>query len=119
MSEADGIDRQALDRLRDLGGPAFLRQMIGLFLELAQKKLQAAQSAESSGDVLGIAKAIHPLRSSSGNVGACAMLDLATRIEELARAGRADQLPPLLRDLEAAFAQVKPRYEQERDSLSA
>jgi HPt (histidine-containing phosphotransfer) domain-containing protein len=114
----DGFDPQALERLRDLGGTAFLRQMIGLFLDLAQQKLQAAQAAERAGDIPAIGKAIHALRSSSGNIGASTMQELATRIDELAREQNPGHIPALLRQLEAAFARVRPRLEQERDSLS-
>ena len=118
MNDAEIIDPRALERLLDLGGPAFLKQMIGLFLDLAKTKLEAARVAETAGDLPGIAKAVHPLRSSGGNVGSRAILDLATRIEELARQQQGEQIPALLRELEAAFARVKPRLERERDSLS-
>jgi HPt (histidine-containing phosphotransfer) domain-containing protein len=117
MSQTVDIDPLALERLRALGGPAFLRQMLGLFLELAQTKLEAARAALRAGDLRGIGQAIHPLRSSSGNVGAQAMQDLATRIEHLAREQKPDQIPSLLGELEAAFASVRPRLEEERDSL--
>ena len=117
-SASQDFDPQALERLRDLGGNAFLRQMIGLFLDLAQQKLHAARAAEQAGDVTALGKAIHALRSSSGNIGASTMQELATRIDELAREQNAVQIPSLLRQLEAAFARVKPRLEQERDALS-
>ncbi len=119
MSETDGIDPRALSRLRDLGGPDFLHQMIGLFLEMAQEKIAAAQAAARVADLAGLAKAVHPLRSSSGNVGAQAMEDLATRIEQLAHDRQAASIPPLLRDLETAFARVRPRLEKEREALRA
>ncbi|MBI5386059.1 MAG: Hpt domain-containing protein [Verrucomicrobia bacterium] len=117
MNNEDCIDPRALDRLRDLGGNGFLRQMIGLFLDLARRKIEEARAAERAGNIQDIEKAIHALRSSSGNVGACAMFDLATRIEQLARDRDAGRLPPLLRELEAAFAPVKTRLEKEKDSL--
>ena len=72
-----------------------------------------------AGDVAALGKAIHPLRSSSGNVGAQAMHELATQIDHLALEQKAEELPRLLRELEAAFAQVKPRLEKERDALNA
>jgi HPt (histidine-containing phosphotransfer) domain-containing protein len=119
MNEADCIDETALARLRDLGGEPFLRQMLGLFLDLARKKLEEARAAERAADLEGIRKAIHPLRSSSGNVGAQAMMELATRIDELAGQPSLAPIPALLRELEAAFGWVEARLEQERASLPA
>ncbi len=115
MNDADGIDPGALNRLRDLGGPAFLRQMLGLFLELAHTKLEAARVAEAAGDMQAVANAVHPLRSSSGNVGAHLMQELAARIDDLARTPESGEVPELLRQLEAAFARAKPRLETEKD----
>lgn len=117
MSDEICLDPAALARLRELGGAGFTHQMLGLFLDLAREKLGAAQAAEQGGDLPGIQKAIHPLRSSSGNVGAVRMLGLATRIEGLAMAGEGEEISPLLRELEAAFAQVKPQLEREREAL--
>ena len=45
--------------------------------------------------------------------------ELATQIDQLALEQKAEELPRLLRELEAAFAQVKPRLEKERDALNA
>jgi HPt (histidine-containing phosphotransfer) domain-containing protein len=117
MNESVPIDPAALERLRNLGGPNFLHMMIGLFLELAHKQLEVARAAERAGDARMVGKAVHPLRSSSGNVGAAAMLDLATRIELLAQEQKMDPLPPLLRELEAAFDRVRPHLEKEREAL--
>jgi two-component system, sensor histidine kinase and response regulator len=119
MNPDSSIDPQALRRLRELGGEDFLRQMINLFLDLAQKKIQAARAAEQAGDLPGLEKAVHPLRSSSGNVGAQTMLELASRLEQLARQRQGEQLGSLLGELEAAFIQVKARLEQERDALGS
>jgi len=116
MNEETVLDPAALARLRELGGAPFLRQMLGLFLGLAREKITAARAAEQAGDLPGIENAVHPLGSSSGNVGALAMLALARRIEQLAREGKPDEIPGLLGELEAAFAQARPQLEKERDA---
>ena len=113
MSDESCLDPAALARLRKLGGAPFVRQMLTLFLDLTREKIAAARAAERAGDLAGIQKAVHPLRSSSGNVGALAMLDLATRIERLAMEQKADEVPSLLCELEAAFARLQPWLEKE------
>ena len=114
MIAPDELEGSALDRLRDLGGQEFAAQMIGLFLELAQRKLAEARRAESRQDFQAVRMAVHPLRSSSGNVGARTMMELAARIDELAGRQENEAIPGLLAELEAAFRRVAPRLELER-----
>ncbi len=116
MSSTDSFEESALARLRDLGGQEFAVQMIGLFLDLARHKLAEARRALSQNDFNGVRMAIHPLRSSSGNVGAKAMMDLAARIDEFVRRDEVEIIPGLLVELESAFARVEPRLEKERQS---
>ncbi len=119
MNDPDSLEASALDRLRELGGSEFAAQMLGLFLELARRKLPEARAAEGRQDFQAVRQAVHPLRSSSGNVGAAAMSALATRIEEMVVRGEVDGIPGLLAELEAAFARIEPRIETERKSLLA
>jgi two-component system sensor histidine kinase/response regulator len=119
MSALDCLDQSALARLRDLGGNEFAAQMVGLFLELARKKLVEARTAAASQNFQAVRMAVHPLRSSSGNVGARTMMELAARIDELAGQEQVDDIPALLGELEAAFARVEPWLEMERKSLQA
>jgi HPt (histidine-containing phosphotransfer) domain-containing protein len=112
------LDSAALARLRQLGGAKFVREMINLFLDYAPKRITEALAAQRAGDLLGIAKAVHPLRSGGGHVGAYHVRDLAERIEELIREQIAGPIPPLLSELETAFAQARVELEKERDTLS-
>ncbi len=119
MSASDSLDGSALDRLKALGGNPFAAQMIGLFLELARRKLAEARAAEARQDFQAVRQAVHPLRSSSGNVGAGSMMELARRIDEGVARAEVAGIPALLGELEAAFARVEPRLETERKSLLA
>jgi len=93
--------------------------MIDLFLDYAPKRLAAALAAEQATDLHALSQAVHPLKSSAGNVGARCMQDLAAKIEKLALDGEGAAIPPLLRELEAAFIQIKPHLERERKELAA
>ena len=117
MDSNSPLDPVALERLFELGGAVFVRQMIDLFLDFVPQKLSAAQAAECRGDSLEIQKAIHPLKSSSGNVGAVDLQELATRIEELAQEQPAARLSPLLRQFEAEFERVRTQLEKEKERL--
>lgn len=117
MSEIQNLDPAALERLQKLGGDAFVGKMIGLFLDYAGGKVVAARQAQVAGNLLGVQDAVHPIKSSAGNVGACRVQALAQRIELLAKQGQGDALPGLIADLESAFAAVKVELTQKKLSL--
>ncbi|HEY6167171.1 MAG TPA: Hpt domain-containing protein [Verrucomicrobiae bacterium] len=119
MSEENCLDLEALARLRRFGkGGQFVREMIDLFLSYAPTKLAEAQKGLEAGDLLAIEKAVHPLKSGAGNIGARVVRDLATQIERLAAAKQGDDLPALLHELDTAFAEVKVRLEAAKQSES-
>lgn len=112
MSDQTPLDDAAVARLRRLGGEKLVREMIALFLDYAPKRIAAARAAEQSGDLHALAQAVHPLKSSAGNVGARAMMELATQIEKLAQDKQPGPIPPMLRQLEDSFTSAKPHLEQ-------
>jgi HPt (histidine-containing phosphotransfer) domain-containing protein len=115
VSDDISWDRAAITRLEKIGGRKLVREMLGIVLDYVPKKLDAARAGEQSGDLDAIQHAVHPISSSAGNVGARAVQDLATRIERLAMDKQTAEISPLLRELEAAFAHVRPQLERERD----
>jgi HPt (histidine-containing phosphotransfer) domain-containing protein len=112
MIETQNLDPAALERLQRLGGDGFVVKMIELFLEFAGGKVVAARRAQSAGDLAGVANAVHPIKSSAGNVGACRMQILARKIEELARQGQAGPLDDLVAEMEQAFVAAKAELER-------
>jgi len=116
--DPDNTIEAAVERLRGLGGNAFVAEMINLFLEYAQTKIAEARKANSVGDRTGVAKAIHPLRSSAGNVGAVRVQELAARLETAAGTEPITELTRLLNELEAGFAEIKPALEAERSKCA-
>ena len=118
MNDSAHLDPAVFPRLHRLGGAAFVCKMIDLFLDYAGKKIVEARAAQLANNLTGVENAVHPLKSSAGNVGAQRVQQLATQIEGLARQGQSEPLSALLTDLEAAFAAVKPELEEKRRSFS-
>ena len=114
MSEARNLDPAALERLQRLGGPAFVVKMISLFLSYTAEKIAEARAAQLAGDLAGVAKAAHPLKSSAANVGADHMQELARRLETLAGQGQGDGLASLVGELEQSYAAIKPELEEKK-----
>lgn len=107
----------ALERLRRLGGGKFVAEMIDLFLEYTQTKIAEAQKALAANDSSAVAKAVHPIKSSAGNIGANRVQELAVKIEEAAIQQRNGELPPMLAELEKAFAEIRPAMEARKKLL--
>ncbi len=100
------LDPTALARLCRLGGNKFAREMIDLFLDYGGKKVAEARQAQMAGDLTAVEKAVHPLKSSAGNLGANPVQELANRLEKAARAGQSEVVAAGLRELEQVFAAV-------------
>ncbi|HEX2166520.1 MAG TPA: Hpt domain-containing protein [Longimicrobiales bacterium] len=90
MSGEPIIDRTALDRLRRIGGEKLLRKMVALFLESGPERLRAVTECAAAGDVSGVERAVHGMKSSAGNVGAIRLQRTAEAIEARAVAGSID-----------------------------
>ncbi len=116
MNGTPNLDPAAMERLQKLGGEAFVGKMIDLFVDYAGGKVVAARQAQAAGNLTGVAEAVHPIKSSAGNVGARRVQELAQRIEQLARQGRGDGLGALVDELEEAFAAVKAELMQKKPS---
>jgi len=105
--------------LQRLGGDEFVGKMIDLFLGYTAEKLAGAQQAQTAGNWVGVADAVHPIKSSAGNVGARRVQELAAQIEQLGRQSQGGTLPGLIAELETAFAAVKTDLEQTKKTLAA
>ncbi len=119
MSESPQVDAATLERLQRLGGNEFVCKMIDLFLDYAAKKIAEARAAQEAGNLTGVENAVHPIKSSAGNVGALRLRELASRLEDLAHRGEADAVAVSLTELELAFGAVIPELEQRRRARPA
>ena len=112
--DESALDVAAIAKLRQLGGEKFAGDMIALFFEYAPQRLAAALAAAQAGDLAALQKAVHPLKSSAGQIGARRVQDLAAQIEKLATEKQTERIGLLLRQLEEAISQVKPLLEAQR-----
>ena len=117
MSDSPCLDEVTLEKLRTLGGEKFVAEMIEIFFRYVPTKLAEARAAEAAGDLDALQHAVHPLKSSAGNLGAAAMKDIAVRIEQLAMEKNGGPIPGLMRGLEAAYAQACAALEAHRKKL--
>lgn len=103
MSDSPVIDPAALDRLREWGGEKLLGQMVELFLENAEARMDQIREGVREGDIDESQKGSHSLKSSAANVGAETVRHLAAEIEGASTRGDSDQVARLLPELEEAY----------------
>jgi HPt (histidine-containing phosphotransfer) domain-containing protein len=112
-----GLDGAALLRLRRIGGDSLVARMIDLFLEGSAARLEAARAGAAAGDLPAVARAVHSLKSSAGNLGAPLLQRTAEEIEILADAGDAAGVAGRMGALERACAAAREGLIHERAAL--
>jgi signal transduction histidine kinase/HPt (histidine-containing phosphotransfer) domain-containing protein/BarA-like signal transduction histidine kinase len=102
------LDNSIIAELREMppsDGVSMLRELVDLFLEGVPQRI--AQINQSLNDPPQLAFHSHALKSMSLNLGAKRIVELARQMEELGLSGNVKAVAPLLKELEAAFAQTK------------
>lgn len=101
------IDAEALRRLQEWGGPKLVREMIRLFLDNAGERIDQIRAGFGDGDAELVGRSAHSLKSSSANVGASEVSDLARKIELLTAKGDLDRARESEAGLIAAFERAR------------
>ncbi|MFC1747025.1 Hpt domain-containing protein [Candidatus Neomarinimicrobiota bacterium] len=109
MNKINDLDESVLERLMKIGGQEFLDELFDLYLEHTPQKLRDAVAGSEAGDASAVERAVHSLKSSSGNIGARAVQDLCNQIEEAASAGNQEKFRTLVPELQAAYDRLLPR----------
>ena len=76
--------------LRVGGDEELLKEIADIFLEDYPKVLEEIQAALACGDARRLEQSAHTLKGSAGNFGAKAVVETASRLEQLGRTGRVD-----------------------------
>jgi len=106
MSDSQILDQGALDRLKEWGGDKLLTQMLRLYLDNAPGRMSQIRNGLAGGDIGEAEKGAHSLKSSSANVGAEHVRNIAADMERAAAAGDSGAVQALLPSLESAFSQA-------------
>ena len=99
--------RAAVERLRKWGGDQLVREMSALFLADMPAQLAALRAGLRTGDNAAIARAMHSMKSSCGQIGAVAMQRLCQDAEIEASRDDLTRLPSILQQLEAEFSEFR------------
>lgn len=101
------IDEAVLRRLHTLGGPEFVSEMIGIFVEQVPRRGDSVLAGVRENSLDAVRRAAHSLVSTSGHIGAQRMLRLAEALEGAADAHDWDAVRRLAPELRPAFEEAR------------
>ncbi len=100
------FDRQALVA-RLLGDEALAKDIIAGFLDDSAKQMEALRAFVGRGDADSAGGKAHAIKGAAANVGGLALSAAARELEKAARAGRMEEAPALLTEVERQFERLK------------
>jgi HPt (histidine-containing phosphotransfer) domain-containing protein len=107
MAELPLVDLDVVAELRESTGDDmdFVRELISTYVDESAGNITALEAAMAAGDVAGVVRPSHTLKSSSASIGAMRLSELCRGIEVASREGREAGLPE-------AVAEVRPTYDE-------
>lgn len=108
MPDDTVLDSQAIAALRELspGDPAFLRELIEIYLQDTVVRFAEIDTALGKSDGPVLIRAAHSIKGSSGNFGAKPLARLAQEIESHGKSGSFAAAAAALPAAKAEFARV-------------
>lgn len=102
------LDEQVIDELRaSVGGDdAFIAELAATYVTEGTDQMGQIEAAAADGDVAGIVRPAHSLKSSSASLGAARMAQLSREMELAASDGRAEAIGRLVSDARAAWEET-------------
>ena len=100
------LDLTLLEELAD-GDTAQLDEFLALFLASAEASIAALRDGAHAGDLAGVERAAHKLKSSARTIGACHLGDLCAAAEVVAARRDATALDNLLPNIIGEFTTIR------------
>lgn len=100
------VDAAAIERLREIGDVAFLKDVFSAFESDTARRLVAMREMLATGDVTGLKRAAHTIKGSSLNVGASNLTAISLQLEQLAGSGKLEGAAELITRMEEEFKRV-------------
>lgn len=111
MSANSPID---FDRIHDAtgGDEEFLAELVEIFLEDAELRLEEIRNAIASEDPTELRSTAHKLKGSSANMGATQLTGIAKTLEDMGHSGQVDGADNHLDGLVSEYGRVKTELER-------
>ncbi len=117
MSESQ-LDREAFETLKSMTDPAFIIELIDVFLSDSPEQIELIRAGIAAGNVEQVRRAAHSLKSNSASFGAARVAGLSREIEMVAKRGEAlEGAGPLLAELAAEYQKLVPLLQELKNEL--
>ncbi len=113
-ADPDDLDPEALNSLAAMAAGRSddaLARVIATYLAHTPNLIAGLKQALAAADAEALVQAAHSMKSSSAQIGARRLSDLAREVEALGRSGRLGDVESLVGDMEAVFAKVRDGLE--------
>jgi HPt (histidine-containing phosphotransfer) domain-containing protein len=109
VTDGGPLDRPTYDALLKMvgGDREFVAELVDTYLADAVDQLAGLDAAIAAGDVAALVRPAHSLKSSSLNVGALQLGEVARQLEEQGREGRFEGAVELVADARSRFEAVR------------
>lgn len=100
------IDPEAIENLRALNpddGNAFLRDIVGIFLEDTPQRLAELRQSLLSGDQITFTRAAHSIKGSASNLGATQLRAIAEKLEHHSKQSGLVAVEAMIVEIEDVF----------------
>jgi HPt (histidine-containing phosphotransfer) domain-containing protein len=102
------IDREAWEMMKSMTEPAFLAELIDVFLKDSPEQIEHMRAGIAAGDIEVVRRAAHSLKSNSASFGANRLTAASRELEMAAKGGTLEGAAPLLAAVEAEYTRLGP-----------
>ncbi len=102
------IDPEAWEMMKSMTEPAFLVELIDTYLTDSPELIEQMRAGLAAGDIEGVRRAAHSLKSNSASFGATRLAGVARELEMIAKSGTLEGTGPKLAAIEVEYAQLLP-----------
>jgi len=106
------IDKEAWERMKSMTGPAFLAELIDVFLKDSPGLINEMRSGLAAGDVESVRRAAHSLKSNSASFGANRLAGVSRELEMIVKSGSMEGAESKLSEVEAEYVKLLPLLEE-------
>ena len=103
------IDPDDWAMFKSMVDSATLVELLDAYLEDSPQLIEQMHAGVAAGDIEGVRRAAHSLKSNSASFGANRLANVTRELEMIAKSGTLDGAAPKLAAVEAEYAQLLPR----------
>jgi HPt (histidine-containing phosphotransfer) domain-containing protein len=115
MSIQPIIDSTAIQTLRELcpgDNDAFLREVLGMFMQDTPLRIAEMEESLGSNDATRFKRAAHSIKGSSANIGAVELREVAGRLESDCATAPISSLAPSVGEIRAAYERARAELDR-------